>query len=288
VHAPLQPPALPVRTGLFHRLGLVTDRPAAEVADFFDRVLGAAPMRGGMTAVRGYPMGLPADSPEGTLDGNESGATADVRWVGRTPLAVFLASDEASPVAGFLARYGPGVHSLAWTVDDLWMVESLLRRHGVRITGTDLPGRHLFMHPKDAAGLLVEWTDTAFAQDPRAAGTVVPASPGAVAVRGVASVTALVPDAPAAAALLRGILSAEPVADGDDRVVALAVSDLVVRLRAAAEGHRLSSFTFAVDDLAVVEEELTAAGVGVLDRSGDVLVTDPADTLGWHVEWTAG
>ena len=62
-------------------------------------------------------------------------------------------------MAGFLSRYGPAVHSLAWEIDDMWGVEHLLQLRGIRITGVSVEGRHFFMHPKDTHGLLMEWTD---------------------------------------------------------------------------------------------------------------------------------
>jgi hypothetical protein len=297
---PLQPPTLPVRPGDFHRLGLVTDRPAAEVSDWFTRVLGAVPNTSAMPAVRGYPR----FSAEAPADGGESGATADVLWVGRSPVAVFLPAGAASPVTGFLSRYGPGVHSVAWSVDDLWTVESLLRREGVRITGTDIEGRHMFMHPRDSAGILIEWTDTDFADDPRhGAGPVGPTG-GVVPVRGLARVTAVLRDLDAAVGVLSTLVDAEvePLRPGDfpgEVRTDIVISDLVLRLVSPrspdsrwssflgdGEG-RLASLTWAVEDLAVTEARLRTAGIRVGERSGSVLLTDPADTLGLRMEWTA-
>jgi hypothetical protein len=297
---PTQPPVLPVRAGDFHRLGLVTDRPPTEVTEWFVRLLGARPNTLDMPAVRGFPR------PEQHADdGGDSGATADVVWVGATPVAVFTAAAPDSPVTGFLARYGPGVHSLAWTVDDLWTVESLLRRHGVRLTGTDIEGRHVFMHPKDAAGLLVEWTDTDFAGDPRHGGDTAPAA-GAVPVSGLARVTAVVRDVQASAAVLCAMVDADRLgagADEDGPFLDLAIggaAGVVVRLASPGGpgsrwapflergGERLATLTWSVDDRDATAERLAAAGIRVTGSAGPVLLTEPADTLGLTMEWTAG
>lgn len=296
---PPQPPVLPVRPGDFHRLGLVTDRPVSEVADWFTTVLGAVPNTSAMPAVRGYPRfgdGAPAD-------GGESGGTAEVFWVGTSPIAVFAPAGTDSPLTRFLARYGPGIHSVAWSVDDLWTVESLLRRDGVRITGTDIEGRHLFMHPKDTAGVLVEWTDTDFAEDPRHGAHPVDLTRGAVPVRGVARVTAVVHDLAAAVARWAHLVDltggAAHAGDLAGEVVAdLEIADLVLRLTAPVTaddrwqafvdggGERLASVAWTVDDLEATADHLAAADIRVTTRTGSVLVTDPADTLGLAMEWT--
>jgi methylmalonyl-CoA/ethylmalonyl-CoA epimerase len=296
---PLQPPTLPVRPGDFHRLGLVTDRPAAEVAGWFTTVLGAVPNTSAMPAVRGYPR----FSEEAPPDGGESGATAEVLWVGPSPVAVFVPAGENSPLTGFLSRYGPGIHSVAWSVDDIWTVESLLRRHGVRITGTDIEGRHMFMHPKDSAGILVEWTDTEFAEDPRHGPDPVGPTGGAVPVRGLARVTAVVRDLDASLGVLGTLLDVEVSGPrpGDfpgEETADLAIFDLVLRLVTPrspdsrwsafleAGGERLASLAWAVDDLAETEARLRDAGIRVTERAGSVLLPDPADTLGLQMEWT--
>lgn len=296
---PLQPPVLPVRPGDFHRLGLVTDRPAAEVSDWFATVLGAVPNTSAMPAVRGYPRPIE----EAPADGGESGATAEVLWVGPSPIAVFVPAGEHSPLTGFLSRYGPGIHSVAWSVDDIWTVESLLRRHGVRITGTDIEGRHMFMHPKDSAGILVEWTDTDFEVDPRHGSDPVGPTDGAVPVRGVAWVTAVVRDLDASVGVLSTLIDVKAGAPqpGDfpgETTADLAIFDLVLRLATPQSpdsrwgrfledgGERLASLAWAVDDLAVTEERLRDAGIRVTERAGSVLLTDPADTLGLRMEWT--
>jgi hypothetical protein len=252
-----------------------------------------------MPAVRGYPR----FSEEAPVDGGESGATAEVLWVGPSPLAVFVPAGERSPLTGFLSRYGPGIHSVAWSVDDIWTVESLLRRHGVRITGTDIEGRHMFMHPKDSAGILIEWTDTDFAEDPRHRADPIGPTEGTVPVRGLAWVTAVVRDIDTSVGVLSTLMDVEVGAPrpGDfagELTADLQIFDLVLRLASPQApdsrwaqfleegGERLASLAWSVDDLAATEERLRQAGIRVTERAGGVLVTDPADTLGLRMEWT--
>jgi hypothetical protein len=62
-----------------------------------------------------------------------------------------IATDDDSDVAGWLTT----------------RPDAQLRRPGARISGVDIAGRHFFIHPDNTAGLLIELTDTEFADDPR-------------------------------------------------------------------------------------------------------------------------
>ena len=66
-----------------------------------------------------------------------------------------------SPVAGFLAKRGPGLHHLAYHVDSVEEALQRLRRHGVRlIDERPRPGAHgtriAFVHPSALHGVLTE------------------------------------------------------------------------------------------------------------------------------------
>src|SRR5262245_49449220 len=66
-----------------------------------------------------------------------------------------------TPVGTFLAKRGPGVHHVAYRVDDLEAALERLRGEGVRlIDETPRPGSRdtliAFVHPKDMEGVLVE------------------------------------------------------------------------------------------------------------------------------------
>lgn len=69
-----------------------------------------------------------------------------------------LSSD--SPIAGFLDRRGPGVHHLAFEVDDLDEETVRMAALGYRLLGPPRTGadgkRITFLHPKDTTGVLVE------------------------------------------------------------------------------------------------------------------------------------
>lgn len=64
-------------------------------------------------------------------------------------------------IGRFLARSGPGIQQMAYTVDDLDAVSAHLRGEGLRLL-YDQPRRGTagsavnFIHPKDAGGVLVE------------------------------------------------------------------------------------------------------------------------------------
>jgi methylmalonyl-CoA epimerase len=66
-----------------------------------------------------------------------------------------------SPVSGFLAKRGPGLHHLAYRVDDVAKAIALLEAAGVQmIDRAPRPGAHgtriAFVHPKSTGGVLTE------------------------------------------------------------------------------------------------------------------------------------
>jgi methylmalonyl-CoA/ethylmalonyl-CoA epimerase len=71
-----------------------------------------------------------------------------------------------TPVGRFLAARGPGVHHVAYRVDDVAASLSRLRDEGVRLVD-DAPRRGsrgtliAFVHPKDMGGVLVELVQVA-------------------------------------------------------------------------------------------------------------------------------
>jgi len=81
------------------------------------------------------------------------------------PLVELLeAEDPASPIARFLAKRGPGVHHICFSVDDLDGMLERCRRAGVQLIDEKprigAEGKRIaFLHPKSTAGLLVELSD---------------------------------------------------------------------------------------------------------------------------------
>jgi methylmalonyl-CoA epimerase len=77
-----------------------------------------------------------------------------------------LALGPDTPVGKFLAKRGPGVHHIAFRVDDLDAELARLKRQGVRlIDETPRKGaegkRIAFLHPKDTGGVLIELCEAA-------------------------------------------------------------------------------------------------------------------------------
>jgi len=71
-----------------------------------------------------------------------------------------------SSIGRFLDRRGPGVQQVAYAVDDLDAASATLRERGLRLLYDEpRPGtagsRVNFVHPKDAAGVLVELVEPA-------------------------------------------------------------------------------------------------------------------------------
>jgi methylmalonyl-CoA epimerase len=68
---------------------------------------------------------------------------------------------EDSPITNFLAKRGPGIHHLAWRVDDCAQAIALLKKAGLKlIDEAPKPGSHgtkvAFVHPKSTGGVLME------------------------------------------------------------------------------------------------------------------------------------
>lgn len=80
---------------------------------------------------------------------------------GSTRIQLLAPLTEASTIAKFLDRSGPGVQQVAYTVDDIEAVSETLRARGMRLL-YDEPRRGTadsrvnFVHPKDAGGVLME------------------------------------------------------------------------------------------------------------------------------------
>src|ERR1700745_344456 len=80
---------------------------------------------------------------------------------GSTRIQLLAPLNDASTIAKFIDRNGPGVQQVAYTVDDIEAVSATLRERGMRLL-YDEPRRGTserrvnFVHPKDAGGVLVE------------------------------------------------------------------------------------------------------------------------------------
>ena len=119
---------------------------ASEAVALFERLLGAKPYKIEAVeheGVRTYFIG----------DGGEAGASPK--------LELLEALHPESPVAGFLEKRGPGLHHIAFEVDDIEAEMTRLASLGFRLLADEpklgADGKQIaFLHPKSTAGVLVE------------------------------------------------------------------------------------------------------------------------------------
>src|SRR5438309_1174339 len=137
-----------IEPGPMHRLAVaVEDSEAA--ATRFTRLFGAAPLGGAVVPFMPEDRSVMDDIRE--LEGSDS----QMMWQGGYPLLFLAPFGEHGYVRQHLGRWGPGVHSLAWEIEDMWGADARLRAQGIRITGVNIPGRHFFLHPRDTHGVLI-------------------------------------------------------------------------------------------------------------------------------------
>ena len=84
-----------------------------------------------------------------------------VCWAGEQRIELVEPAADDSPVTGFLAKRGGGLHHLAYRVDDVAAAIATLEAGGVRmIDSAPRPGAHgtriAFVHPKSTGGVLTE------------------------------------------------------------------------------------------------------------------------------------
>ncbi len=94
-----------------------------------------------------------------TIDGQ--GVQAALLDVGDSHVELLAPLADDTPVGRFLARRGPGLHHVAYRVDDVDSALEALRAAGVRLLDeTPRPGirgsRIAFLHPSAAGGVLTE------------------------------------------------------------------------------------------------------------------------------------
>ena len=91
----------------------------------------------------------------------EQGVEAVLLDVGENHIELLAATGPDTPVGKFLARKGPGMHHVAYQVDDIEATLAALKEAGMRlIDETPRTGirnsRVAFLHPATAGGLLTE------------------------------------------------------------------------------------------------------------------------------------
>jgi methylmalonyl-CoA epimerase len=143
-------------------------READEAIELFSALLGARPYK--------------VESVE--REGVRTHFFGDAGAPGRSPKIELLeVTDSSSPVVRFLERRGPGLHHVAFEVDDLPVALARLRAAGFQpVSDEPAPGadgkRVAFLHPRSAGGVLIELCES----DPAVERLDVSVADGTVAV----------------------------------------------------------------------------------------------------------
>jgi methylmalonyl-CoA epimerase len=92
---------------------------------------------------------------------SEQGVEAVLLDVGENHIELLAPTGPDTPVGKFIAKKGPGMHHVAYQVDDIEATLAALKQAGLRlIDETPRVGirnsRVAFLHPKTAGGLLTE------------------------------------------------------------------------------------------------------------------------------------
>lgn len=295
--------APPVVPKIFHRLAIAVDHGSGLVG-WLEEVLGGYRVDSDFRQTRGIPLHQPRA--DGTVEESASGVSSEFVWIGDTPICLLSSASDDGHLAQYIARNGVGLHSLAWTVDDLWTADARLREAGLRIRGVDIVGRHFYLHPSDVAGLMFELTDTEFSHDPREhldpARITRPAAEPAIDGAQFAWSTVVVDDVEDAVARLSAIVAVERPDLPVDPCDCCAVTDVrlggtTIRLATAlgpespfvrapdSPPQRLHSFCVSVPDLDHALTRLGARGVEVIRRAPATAWTNSRDTHGVALQW---
>ncbi len=128
-------------------------------------------------------LGLEPQAPEEIAS---QGVRAHFLPMGDASVELVEATLPDSPIAKFIGRRGPGLHHVAFRVDDIEAALSAMKARGVRLIDVrPRPGAHgtlvAFVHPQSAHGVLVELVQHASpthgVRDDRAASGVHEAEP---------------------------------------------------------------------------------------------------------------
>lgn len=87
-------------------------------------------------------------------------------WLGDTMLELIQPESDASPVAGYIDRYGQRMRSLLWRVADVEAAGRHLVGKGLRVIQGDVPG-WIALDPRDNFGVLWQFTEADQPGDPR-------------------------------------------------------------------------------------------------------------------------
>jgi methylmalonyl-CoA/ethylmalonyl-CoA epimerase len=97
------------------------------------------------------------------LDDSDGASIVGLR-AGEPLVELLEADDAASPIARFVAKRGPGIHHICFSVDDLDEALERCRKAGIQLIDEEprigAEGKRVaFLHPKSTGGVLVELSD---------------------------------------------------------------------------------------------------------------------------------
>jgi methylmalonyl-CoA/ethylmalonyl-CoA epimerase len=100
---------------------------------------------------------------EVSLDDSDGARIVGFR-AGESLVELLEADDPASPIARFVAKRGPGIHHICFSVDDLDATLERCRAAGIQLIDerprVGAEGKRIaFLHPSSTGGVLVELSD---------------------------------------------------------------------------------------------------------------------------------
>ena len=217
--------------------------------------------------------------------------------IGDTCIELFAPWSAESMLGRTLARRGPGLFAIEFTVESYDRAERAIREHGLRVTQAD-PQRYFWVHPADLGGISVEFSPALFTGDPRDE----PGWPagrwakGPLGITGLLSLSLNVTEPAATVARRFGeLFGARAVADGAaggrDFVEVEIAGDTFRLLSPPGEGNTrggIASIDFLVADLADVHRWARGAGVPVVVTGEGRLALPEQLNLGSRVEFVQG
>ncbi len=223
------------------------------------------------------------------------GRRGGMTWVGDGSIEVAEPIVPGHAAARFLERFGPGMHSCAFQVENLDATIEHLARGGVEV-GVRPEAGFCFTDPRRSGGLLFEWSDFTIPEDPRNGAPEPPYPEKAVIdVRTHAFIGALVPEPSRWSddfGELFGLVETfhDPKAAPDQPVVGLAAPDCVLALfrltpdtsaqywGTAHTRARCHVLGLGVPSLKTAGRSLEDAGVVIRRRTDEAIFIDPEET----------
>jgi hypothetical protein len=220
-------------------------------------------------------------------EAEDIGRRGGMTWFGDGSLEVAEPIVAGHATARFLARFGPGMHSCAFQVEDLDATLAHLARGGVEIGVRPAPG-FCFTDPRTTGGLLFEWSNFTIPEDPRTGAAEPPFTIDPLLdVRTHAFVGAVLPD-PVEWAERFGELFGlsetfrRPAAETGEPVVGLAAPDCMLALFRLSDRRdaraRIHALGLGVGSLEGARNSLETARVPVQRGWDGSVVLNPRST----------